>query len=117
MAMLEAADDQKLRRALKPQKPPKEKTTEVTLRLFNQGMTPVQIAAERSLSPNTIFSHLAELVGEGKVDVTRVVSPEHREAIEQAVAKVGADGGLTAIKSLCPPDVQWEELRLVLASR
>ena len=59
MAMLEAADDQNLRRALKPQKPPKEKTTEVTLRLFNQGMTPEQIAAERGISPNTVFSHLA----------------------------------------------------------
>lgn len=115
MAMLEAADDQKLRRALKPQKPPKEKTTEVTLRLFNQGMTPVQIAVERSLSPNTIFSHLAELAGEGKIDVTRVVSPEHREAIERAARQVGTDGGLTPIKELCPPDVQWEELRLVLA--
>ena len=116
MAMLEAADDQKLRRALKPQKPPKEKTTEVTLRLFNQGMTPVQIAAERNISINTVFSHLSELVGEGKVDVVKVVSPEHREAIERIVAKVGTDGGLTPIKTLCPPDVQWEEIRIVLAS-
>ena len=116
MAMLEAADDQKLRRALKPQKPPKEKTTEVTLRLFNQGMTPVQIAAERGISPNTVFSHLSELVGAGKVDVAKVISPEHREAIERVVTKVGTDGGLNPIKTLCPPDVQWEEIRIVLAS-
>ena len=116
MAMLEAADDQNLRRALKPQKPPKEKTTEVTLRLFNQGMTPEQIAAERGISPNTVFSHLAELVGEGKVDVAKVITPEHREAILRVASKVGTEGGLTPIKTLLPPDVQWEEIRIVLAS-
>ena len=116
MAMLEAADDQNLRRALKPQKPPKEKTTEVTLRLFNQGMTPEQIAAKRGISPNTVFSHLAELVGEGKVDVAKVITPEHREAILRVVAQVGTEGGLTPIKTLLPPDVQWEEIRIVLAS-
>ena len=116
MAMLEAADDQNLRRALKPQKPPKEKTTEVTLRLFNQGMTPEQIAAERGISPNTVYSHLAELVGEGKVDVAKVITPEHREAILRVASKVGTEGGLTPIKTLLPPDVQWEEIRIVLAS-
>ena len=117
MAMLEAADDQKLRRELKPKKPPKEKTTEVTLRLFNQGLTPVQIAAERSISPNTVFSHLNQLVSEGKLNASQVVSPEHFQAIETAIITVGLDSGLTAIKTVCPPDVQWEEIRIVLASR
>ena len=116
MAMLDAADGTKLRRAMKPQKPPKEKTTEVTLRLFNQGKTPIQIAAERGISVNTVLSHLVELSGEGKVDVSAIVPPDRRQSIERIIRMVGKSQGLTPIKKLCPPDVSWEELRIVMAT-
>ena len=116
MAMLDAADDTKLKRFLKPQRPPKEKTTEVTLRLYKKKMTPVQIAAERGISVNTVLSHLVELAGEGKVDASDIVSADHREAIEKVVRMVGTDQGLSSIKNLCPPDVAWEEIRLVIAA-
>ena len=111
MVMLEAADDSKLRRALKPRK---EKTTEVTLRLFGQGKTPPQIAAERGVSVNTVMNHLVELAGEGKINASAVIPPDRFEAIRKVVSKVGTDQGLTPIKSLCSPDVSWEEIRLVL---
>ena len=114
--MLEAADDGKLRKALKPQKPPKEKTTAVTLRLYNQGMSPQQIANERKISINTVFTHLTELASEGKVDANGIIAPDRREVIEKIVRMVGTDNGLTPIKSLCPPDMGWEELKFVIAS-
>ena len=113
MAMLDAADDQNLRRLLKPQK---EKTTEVTLRLFNQGMKPEQIASERSLSIGTVMSHLAQLVGEDRLKIEQVIPVERRQKIEKIVRAVGLDNGLTPIKNLCPPDVGWEELKLVIAA-
>ena len=113
MAMLEAADDTRLRRAMKPKK---EKTTEVTLRLFSQGMTPVQIAAERGISVSTVLSHLVELSGEGKVDVSAIIPPDRRQTIEKIVRMVGTKQGLNPIKKLCPPDVSWEELRIVMAA-
>jgi hypothetical protein len=112
MAMLEAADDNKLRRALKPQK---EKTTDVTLRLLNQGMTPQQIAKERGISINTVFSHIATLIEEKKVDIAKILPLERIQAIAKVVNMVGTEGGLTPIKNLCPPDVSWEELRIVIA--
>ena len=113
MAMLEAADDSKLRRALKPKK---EKTTEVTLRLYSQGKTPAQIATERNISVNTVMSHLIELAGEGKVDALAVIPSDRFETIRKVIDMVGTSQGLTPIKSLCPPDVSWEEIRLVLTT-
>ena len=110
MAMLDAADDQNLRRLLKPQK---EKTTEVTFRLFNQGMSPAQIAAERNIGTATVMSHLATLVREKRISVDAVIPPERRYKIEKVIRAVGLDNGLTPIKNLCPPDVGWDELRMV----
>ncbi len=112
MAMLDALDDGKVRRALRPKK---EKTTEVTFRLYNQGKTPQQIAEERGLSVNTIFSHLSELAQEGRVKPEDIVTPEHQQAIRKIISKVGTANGLAAIKALCPPEVSYEEIRIVLA--
>ena len=111
MTMLDAADDQALRRLLKPKK---EKTTEVTFRLFNQGMTKEQIAVERGLTTGTVMSHLVSLVGEGRLKIEQVITPERRQKIEKIVRAVGLDNGLTPIKNLCPPDVGWDELHLVI---
>ena len=111
MAMLDAADDQALRRLLKPQK---EKTTEVTLRLFSQGMTPQQIAQERSVTTATVMGHLATLVEEGRLRIEQVIAPERRRKIEKAVRAVGLESGLASIKNLCPPDVEYNELRMVV---
>ena len=111
MAMLDAADDQALRRLLRPKK---EKTTEVTLRLFNQGMTKEQIAAERSVTTGTVMGHLATLVGEGRLKIEQVITPERRQKIEKVVRTVGLDSGLTPVKNLCPPDVGWDELHMVI---
>ena len=111
MAMLDAADDQALRRLLKPQK---EKTTEVTLRLLSQGRTPAQIAAERGMAESTVMNHLSQLMDEGRLKIDQVVAPERRQKIEKVVRAVGLDNGLTPVKNLCPPDVGWEELRMVV---
>ncbi len=113
MAMLDAMDDGKLRRALRPKK---EKTTEVTLRLVNQGLRPEQIAQQRSISISTVFSHLALLAQEGRIRGEALVSPEHLQAIHKVISIVGTANGINPIKALCPPDVSYGEIRLVLCS-
>ena len=113
MTMLDAADDQALRRLLKPKK---EKTTEVTLRLFNQGLSAEQIAKERNVSTNTVMTHFAQLVQEGQLKIEQVIPAERRQKIEKVVHAVGLDNGLAPIKNLCPPNVGWEELKLVIAA-
>ena len=113
MAMLDAMDDGKLRRALRPKK---EKTTEVTLRLYNQGLRPEQIAQQRNISLSTVFSHLSLLVQERRISAEGLVSPEHQQAISKIISVVGTANGLNPIKALCPPDISYEEIRLVLSS-
>lgn len=113
MTMLDAADDQALRRQLKPKK---EKTTEVTLRMFSQGMTKEQIATERGMAASTVMSHLATLVGEGRLKIEQVITTEQRQKIEKVARAVGLENGITPIKNLCPPEVSWDEVKMVINS-
>jgi len=113
MAMLDANDDKILRNLLKPKK---EKTTDVTLRLHKQGRSPIQIATERGISVNTVMNHFSTLIKEDKLKITDIIPEERRLKIEKIVRAVGLDNGLSPVKNLCPPDVGWEELRLIISS-
>ena len=123
MSALDALEekDQKPKRARKSkaaktpeQKMPKPKTWEVTYQLFCEGMNPDLIARERCLTLNTIVGHLARYVESGELSLDDLVSPEHQQAIKEVVRKIGTADGATPIKNLCPPDVTYSEIRLVL---
>ncbi len=93
---------------------PKEKTHEITYRMFLSGMTPDEIASERNLAKSTIITHLANYVKEGKITIESIVTPEHISEIKKIIGIVGTESGLAAIKALCPPDVTYYEIRLVM---
>ena len=120
LSMLDALDESlaKPRRERRAkEKTPKEvkpKTWEITYQLFQQGMQPVEIAIERRLAVSTIIGHLARYVENGNISLDRLIIPEHQQAIGRVVRMVGPDATTTAIKSLCPPEVTYEEIRLVL---
>ena len=100
----------------KTPKPPKEKTWVVSLRMFKQGLSIDAIARERELTRGTIINHLSKYLSSGEVSLDDLVSHEHQEAILKTIRLVGKDNGTTAIKSLCPPDITYDEIRLVLSS-
>ena len=121
MSMLDALgeDDVKPKRQRKPKAPkaPKEvkpKTWEVSFQLYQQGMKPDLIAKSRALTLSTVIGHLVRYVESGEVSFDDLVPVEHQQAIERIVRKIGTDNGSTAIKNLCPPDVTYDEIRLVL---
>ena len=121
MSMLDALgeDDIKSKRQRKPKAPkvPKEvkpKTWEVSLQLYRQGMKPDLIAHSRSLTLTTVIGHLARYIESGEVSFDDLVPTEHQQAIERIARKIGLDNGATGIKNLCPPDVTYDEIRLVL---
>ena len=121
MSMLDALDedDVKGKRKRKPKTPkaPKEvkpKTWEVSLQLYQQGMKPDLIAKSRALTLATVIGHLTRYVDSGEVSFDDLVPVEHQQAIERIVRKIGTDNGSTAIKNLCPPDVTYDEIRMVL---
>lgn len=117
MSMLDALNENTLKskRKPKPQKEPKPKTWEISYQFYQKGMKPDLIAHERKLTLGTIIGHLVRYVDTGAVDFNDLVSQEHQQAIERAIQKAGTDNGSTAIKRLCPPDVTFDEIRLILS--
>ena len=121
MSMLDALgeDDVKSKRQRKPKAPkaPKEvkpKTWEVSFQLYQQGMKPDLIAKSRALTLSTVIGHLVRYVESGEASFDDLVPVEHQQTIERIVHKIGFDNGSTAIKTLCPPDITYDEIRLVL---
>ena len=99
-----------------PKKPkePNEKTWAVTLRMHKQGLTPEQIAIERSLAMSTIIHHLIVCMNEGLITLDEVITPENQQAIRRAIEKAGANASLSEIKALCPPATTYDEIRLMM---
>ncbi|MEE3446766.1 MAG: helix-turn-helix domain-containing protein, partial [Prevotella sp.] len=125
-ALLDALDEDLLKKrktkapkapkAPKPKKEPKEKTWNITRQLYDQGLTPDAIAKERGLTLGTIMGHLSRFVATGEISLSDILSKEHHEAILKAVRLIGPDDGRTAIKNLCPPEVTYAEIELVLST-
>jgi len=70
--------------------PPAEdpaETVEDTMRLHRQGLSPEEIAARRVLTPDTIYTHLAAAIGDGRLALRSVVKLEDDEIgrIEDAI--------------------------------
>ena len=120
-SLLDAMDEQTLKKKkrgkkTKEPKPQKEKTWVTTYNLFQQGMTPVEIAHVRNLSPGTIYGHLERYIATDEISLNDIIPQDHQQAIHQAVHQVGTESGLIPIKELCPPEVNYEEIRLIIHS-
>lgn len=118
-SLLEAIDEQQIKkshreRKAKTPKPIKEKTWNITYQMYKQGMSPEAIAKERGFTVGTIFGHLARFVSSGDIPLSDLLSPTHHDAILKVIRMVGIAEGRSAIKSLCPPEITFEEINLVL---
>lgn len=91
-------------------------TTMETLALFQQGLTPAQIAAERDLKENTIYTHLARLIGDGKVGLHQVIPPEIEAQVLSAIKTVGSTVALSPIKTILPETISYGQINCVLAA-
>src|SRR5688572_30737913 len=93
------------------------KTAFQTLALYRQGFSVVEIARQRGLVPNTIESHLEECLRAGlPVDVSKLVSPDARKLIEQAIDQHGTEK-LKPIREALPEDITYNQIRFVVAER
>ena len=88
-------------------------TVALTEQLLKQGRTPEQIAAERALSPGTIYSHLAQLIAEGRVEVDDVVPREAQAPIRAAIEALGSVQYLSPIKARLHEEVDYGVIRCV----
>ena len=118
-SLLDAMDEQTLKkkkreRKKKEPKPQKEKTWAISYGLFLQGKTPELIARERGLTLGTIYGHLARYIPTGDISLSDLIPEDHQQTILRAIHMAGADTSTTTVKNLCPPDISYEEVRLVL---
>jgi ATP-dependent DNA helicase RecQ len=91
-------------------------TLEVTWKWWQQGKTVEEIAELRELARGTVVDHLVELSQKGRnVNLDGLVSPQHREQIE-SVLRQTSSGGLKAVKEALPPEISYDEIRLVAAA-
>lgn len=120
-SLLDAIDEQQIKKSKKqrvkkekPKKEPKEKTWNITFQLYKQGLKPDEIAKFRNLTVVTIIGHLARFLPTGEVTLSELVPPEHQDAILKVIQTIGKGESKTAIKSLCPPEVTYQEIELML---
>ncbi len=115
-SLLDAMDGsgKRKKKKVKEPKPKKEKTWVVTYNLFRQGKTPELIARERGLALGTIYGHLARYITTGDISIDDLIPADHQQSILRAIRMAGSDANTTAIKTLCPPDITYHEVRLML---
>lgn len=96
-------------------KPVKTATTDKTFALWQRKLTIAEIADERKLSVQTIYQHIAKLIGEDKIDITAVISVK-KIAILKELFQNNTDKTLTEIKAEAPENITWDDLRIYKAS-
>ena len=101
---------------VKQAKKHKGKTKLESYKMFRDGMSVEQIAVQRNLAKGTIENHLASFVGEGKLELTEVVSAE-KLAIIEAVLNNYPENSLTVIKEKCGPAISFGDIRMVIAAK
>ena len=129
-AVIDAMDENRSKRAArkthehkqKKSKEPKEKTWEISYNLYHdKGMTIDEIAQERGLKDTTIYGHLSRYVRDGMININELINRKKISIISSAIAKArsnntedGKPVPLSAIKMLCPEDVSYGEIKLIL---
>jgi ATP-dependent DNA helicase RecQ len=95
---------------------PRSNTVALTYDLFQSGLTPAQIAHERSLSEDTIYNHLSRLIDAKQILLPQVVSPETEAKILAAVETIGSSASLTPLKAVLPESISFGQIKCVLTA-
>ena len=94
--------------------PLKIETKKLSFELFEQGMTPAQIATKRDLVLSTIESHLAHFVAMGEMAVDRLLTPEKLQVIEEKLQQM-PDRKLSEIKLELGGEYSYGDIKFVQA--
>lgn len=94
------------------------KPAEETLRLLNEGRTLEEIATTRGVQVSTVASTVANLVEAGRIKFHESwISKEKLSVIEAACSRVGIEPfmALKPLKDILPPEISYDDIRLVVA--
>ena len=89
-------------------------TREISLELFEKGLTIAEIAGERSLVNSTIEKHLASYIASGKLQIEKLVENEKKEKIAQTINS-RKKASLRDIKHALGSNYSYGDIQLVQA--
>ncbi|HEV2387982.1 MAG TPA: RecQ family ATP-dependent DNA helicase [Candidatus Acidoferrales bacterium] len=93
----------------------KPKPAEETKRMLAQGLNFDQIAEARGRRRSTVIELAAQMVARGELEFdSSWIGPGRQAVIEAVCARLGSDR-LKALKDALPPEIAFEEIRLVVA--
>lgn len=94
----------------------KKSTTSETLNLFNNGFSPKEIASQRNLQITTIYSHLASLFEEGKIDdFKELISHEEILKVKNIISKMNGEIKLKPVFESLNEEIPYHKIRLALS--
>jgi ATP-dependent DNA helicase RecQ len=86
-----------------------------TFRLFQQGVSPDEIAVQRNLKLSTVFSHLIHLFEKGEnIDLKPYVSKEEMQRVFEVLPTLEEPYKLKEIYEALKEEVPYEKIRLAL---
>jgi len=98
-----------------PAKEERPKPLEETMRMLAEGRSFAGIAQARGRQLGTVVAMVADLVQQGKLEFQAAwVEEKKRVSIEAAADRLGLDR-LRTLKDALPPEITFDELRLVVA--
>lgn len=105
-----------------PKRERKEKSLEdktptniLSFNLFKEGKSIEEIAKERNFSIGTIEGHLSWFVGNGEIDIDKLVSEEKQLLIKEAISVHGRTS-TKILKENLPENISYGEIRMVMAN-
>ncbi len=98
----------------RPEKTPKINTKQISLNLFEKGLTVQQIAEKRGLVVSTIEVHMAHWVSVGKVAVDALLPADKLERILKKMER-DPDRPFSAIKQVLGETISYGEIKMVHA--
>ncbi len=95
------------------EKPKKENTKLVSLKMFKDGLSITEIATQRELVIGTIESHLASYISTGEIDIYDLIPEERFLKLKNEVEHIKFDN-LTDLKNKLKGNYSYFELRIVM---
>lgn len=94
MAAFVPAKTKKSTSEKKEKKADKEKTHEVSYKLYQEGKSVEEIATERGFAVNTIIGHLSKFIVDGTLDINEFVSEEKRAKALSIINNTSIEGSV-----------------------
>ncbi len=91
-------------------------TYEVTLDMFNSGLSISKIAESRGIAESTVETHLVRYIQSGEVKLENLVPTEKVESIKDAITSVNAGFAVAPVKEFLGENYSYGEIRAVLAT-